>query len=244
MNKNDSIIPIISYPNAEKNKQAIYKDNKNKSEIYRWVKNINNKTYIGSGVNLTKRLRSYFNKNELNRNSRPIQNALLKYGHKNFSLYILEYCERSILILREQYYIDNFKPEYNILKVAGSRLGSKHSEKTRIQMSINNTGINHPFFGKRHSFESRKKIGETLRSLIRENIKPKVIKAETRLKLSFRCQGVCVKVFDCSNKYIREFPNITSTAKYFNISNRTVSRYLDKNIFYLGYTFKSYIKDK
>jgi hypothetical protein len=35
VNKNDSIIPIISYPNAEKNKQAIYKDNKNKSGIYR-----------------------------------------------------------------------------------------------------------------------------------------------------------------------------------------------------------------
>jgi NUMOD1 domain/NUMOD3 motif len=121
-------------------------------------------------------------------------------------------------------------------------------------MSINNTGINNPFFGKRHNFESRKKIGETLRSLIRENIKPKslirenikpkVIKAETRLKLSFRCQGVCVKVFDYSNNYIREFPTITSAAKYFNISNRTVSRYLDKNIFYLGYIFKSYIKDK
>lgn len=50
---------------------------------------MNNKTYVGSGIDLTKRLRSYFNKNELNRNPRPLQDALVKYGHKNFTLEIL-----------------------------------------------------------------------------------------------------------------------------------------------------------
>lgn len=53
------ISPIKSYENAELLKDMILKDNKGKSGIYRWVNNINNKTYIGSGVNLTKRLRSY-----------------------------------------------------------------------------------------------------------------------------------------------------------------------------------------
>jgi len=75
-------------------KNIILKDNNGKSGIYRWVNNINNKTYIGSGVNLTKRLRSYFNKNVLNRNSRPIQDALIKYGHKNFKFEIIEYCSK------------------------------------------------------------------------------------------------------------------------------------------------------
>ena len=238
----------MSYPNAEKNKQVIYKDNKNKSGIYCWNNLITEKSYVGSAISLNGRFSTYYSLNSLykrlNKGSSAIYRALLKYGHKNFSLDILEYCEPSILILREQYYIDNLKPEYNILKVAGSRFGSKHSEITRTQMSINNTGVNHPFFGKRHSFESRKRIGETLKFLVKVNVKPKVIKAETRLKLSLRTRGVCVKVFDSSNKYIKEFPNITSAAKYFNISNRTVSRYLDKNIFYQGYIFKSYNKDK
>ena len=59
-----------------------------------------------------------------------ITRALLKYGYSGFCLYILEYCEPSILLEREQYYIDTLNPEYNILKIAGSSLGFKHSEET------------------------------------------------------------------------------------------------------------------
>ena len=55
---------------------------------------MNGKTYVGSGVNLAKRLVSYYNEAELNRNSRPIKDALLKHGHKAFTLEILEYCPK------------------------------------------------------------------------------------------------------------------------------------------------------
>lgn len=48
-----------------------------------------------------------------------IYKALLAHGFDSFKLEILEYCDSSELIKREQYYIDLFKPEYNILKVAG-----------------------------------------------------------------------------------------------------------------------------
>ena len=57
-------------------------------------------------------------------------------------------CEINILIEREQYYLDLLKPEYNILKIAGSMLGFKHSEATKIKMSINR--------GKKHTYEVRK----------------------------------------------------------------------------------------
>jgi len=53
-----------------------------------------------------------------------IYRALLKYGYKNFSLDILEYCEPDVLIKREQYYIKIIKLEYNILKVNDNNLGS------------------------------------------------------------------------------------------------------------------------
>jgi group I intron endonuclease len=59
-----------------------------------------------------------------------INQALLKYGYANFSLEILEYCESSEAINREQYFLDLLKPEYNILKIAGSWLGHKHSPET------------------------------------------------------------------------------------------------------------------
>lgn len=38
------------------------------------------------------------------RNPRPIKDALLKYGHNNFTLEILEYCSKAKLIEKEQYY--------------------------------------------------------------------------------------------------------------------------------------------
>jgi hypothetical protein len=71
---------------------------------------------------------------------------LLKYGYANFSLEILEYCEPTKCIEREQYYMDLFKPEYNILKTAGSLSGYKHLEETikkiRESMKGNKNGKN------------------------------------------------------------------------------------------------------
>lgn len=52
---------------------------------------------------------------------------------------ILEYCEPSKVVLREEGgpcppYLDLLNPEYNILKVAGSLLGFKHSPDTIVKM--------------------------------------------------------------------------------------------------------------
>jgi group I intron endonuclease len=58
----------------------------------------------------------------------------LFYGHDNFTLEILEYCDKTEIIKREQYYIDKLNPEYNISKTAGSILGYKHTLKTRLKM--------------------------------------------------------------------------------------------------------------
>lgn len=74
-------------------------------------------------------MKNYFNISYLSdrKDIMLIYKALLTYGFDNFTLEILEYCEPSELIKREQYYLDLLKPEYNILKVAGSRLGAKHT---------------------------------------------------------------------------------------------------------------------
>ena len=67
-----------------------------------------------------------------------ISKALIKHGYSNFSLEILEYCLAEKCLEREQHYLDlrpaslQGKPEYNILKVAGSLLGFKHPETSKI----------------------------------------------------------------------------------------------------------------
>jgi group I intron endonuclease len=60
--------------------------------------------------------------------------ALIKYGYNNFTLEILEFCDSSDTVSREQYYIDFCKPEYNILKIAGSSLGYLHTEDTLAKL--------------------------------------------------------------------------------------------------------------
>src|SRR5690606_38252805 len=71
-----------------------------------------------------------------------INKALLKYCYSQFKLDILEYCDTKDIVKREQYYIDYFNPEYNILKVAYSSLGYKHSEKALIKVKENLACLN------------------------------------------------------------------------------------------------------
>jgi group I intron endonuclease len=70
-------------------------------------------------------------KRETERNKSAIYRAILKYGLSGFSFEIIEQCGPSILIEREQYYIDLIGPEYNILKFAANRQGFIHSEATK-----------------------------------------------------------------------------------------------------------------
>lgn len=100
-----SIIPLISYNNADVEKIRILKDNKDKSGIYCWVNKINGSKYLGSSKNLYRRLLQYFNTGYLLKHeSFVICRALLKQGYSNFNLEILEYCDPKDLIKRELLY--------------------------------------------------------------------------------------------------------------------------------------------
>ena len=89
-----SVIPVVCYNNADTLKKDVLKDNRNKSGVYRWINNINGKSYIGSSISLTTRFLSYYNINHLISNKNMLINrALFKYGYSSFSLIILEYCD-------------------------------------------------------------------------------------------------------------------------------------------------------
>lgn len=51
---------IILYNNAETERLQILSDNKRKTGIYMWIHKESGKTYIGSALELSKRLRSYY----------------------------------------------------------------------------------------------------------------------------------------------------------------------------------------
>lgn len=118
-------------------KKTIYTENK-RSGVYRWTNNISGASYIGSSTNLTRRFRDYFSllflEKEVLKTQSIIYRALLKYDYFNFTLEILEYCESADTIKREQYYLDLYKPEYNICLIAGSSLGRITSDETRLKL--------------------------------------------------------------------------------------------------------------
>jgi len=133
---NNNISPVRIYQNADVQKSQVLLENNGKSGVYLWTNLINSKKYVGSSKDIGRRLREYFNINYLEKlTNLPICRALLKYGHENFSLEIMEYCDPSTLLERENHYFKQLKPEYNILQEAGNCLGFKHSEETLAKMS-------------------------------------------------------------------------------------------------------------
>ena len=128
--------PFIIYSDLVSNVKIIFKENKGKSGIYRWNNLITGASYVGSAVDLSRRFRDYFSlkfiNKEILKNNSVIYRVLLKYGY--FNLEILEYCDKISIIEREQYYIDNLKPEYNLCLIAGSSLGRITREETKLKL--------------------------------------------------------------------------------------------------------------
>lgn len=101
---------------------------------------MNGKNYVGSSVDLKRRILEYYNINRLlNEKSMPINVALLKYGYQNFTFTILDTCDADNLMTREKHFFEVYSPEYNILKTPGSPSrgsGWKHTEAALENMRI------------------------------------------------------------------------------------------------------------
>lgn len=111
------------------------------SGIYAIVNKVNNNFYIGSATNIFKRKWTHESSLRADKHhSKYLQNAFNKYGEGNFSFVILAKCPVEYLLKLEQWFLDNLKPEYNILMIAGSHLGAKRSIETGLKISNSNKG--------------------------------------------------------------------------------------------------------
>jgi hypothetical protein len=113
-----------------------------------------------------------------------ISKALLKYGYSNFSLEILEYCDKNILRSREQYYLDKLNPEYNILKTVGSLLGYKHSEETLAIIRANLNKLN-----------------------LEKSIKVEIFDLETKTKTVYNSIRKAAEALKCAKNTIHYYEN-------------------------------------
>jgi group I intron endonuclease len=259
----DNINPLV-YVTAYSMKKTIIKENTGKSGIYMWTNLLTGDMYIGQSKDLSKRFRKYFTISYIkSKEELIISRALIKYGYINFSVSILEYCDICDLTVREQHYIDKFNPEYNILKIAGSSLGFKQSEETKLKiskalkgvyigdksalfgsfhteetkkiMSLSKAGEKNPLYGKTHSEDSKELMSQ--RALNRKH------SAETKDKMS-KTHGNPLTIYEkCSSKgfeLIGSFVSARRAAKFLDISGSTVIKYMQSGaIFKDRYKFSS-----
>ena len=173
---------------------------------------------------LNDRFRRYFNHSYLSSSKRGaslICKALLKYGYAGFRLEILEYCSTSIVLDREQFYIDKLNPEYNILKIAGSNLGYKHSEASLKLMSDASKSRNESeevLKFKREIMLERKLSSDHLERMAKNN--------------PFRMPIILSNIETGENK---EFTSLIQAALFLGVHMTTVKRYLVNSKPYKGY---------
>lgn len=243
---------MVVYSDIESSKKIILEENKDRSGIYMFTNKITRDFYIGQSKNLYNRFLNYFNPAYLKRmrNSR-ISRALLKYGYSEFSITILEYCDKKDLSIREQYYFDTLNPIYNILKIAGAYsedfshatetkdhlskalkgiyvgeksywFGKKFSDETKALMSSKKVRENNPMHGKTHSEETKE--------LMRQKALGRNHSEDTKLAMSSK-RGSLVNIFEkCDTegfKLIGSFVSARRAGKFLGISGSTVVRYLD-----------------
>jgi group I intron endonuclease len=240
---------IKLYENATLKKQII-DENKNKSGIYLLTNLLNKDKYVGQSIDLGKRFTKYFTLSYLkNRNTLVISRALIKYGYANFSISILEYCDKDILNEKEQYYMDIIKPVYNTLKIAGSSSGYKHTQESKDKRSLNlkgkYTGINSPLYGRTHTEQTKELMssmkkgqnnnfyGKTHTDETRELIRQKAIGRKhlpSTLEKMSKVKGNPVNIYEkCNSEGFKLIGNFVSARKaglFLGISGSTIIKYM------------------
>ena len=161
--------------------------------VYQILNLVNNKSYVGSAA-LSFRKRWWQHTSDLNLNkhcNKHLQNAWNKYGYTNFIFVILESSLPSNCVEREQHYINNLLPAYNVCQTAGSQLGYKHSVLAKTKMSIAKTGYALTEEHKLKISESNKGrvCSEQTKQKLKKSWLGKPVSIETKERLQKLCES-------------------------------------------------------
>jgi group I intron endonuclease len=155
---------------------------------------VNDRIYIGSTRQFKNRWRAH--RESLNKNkhsNRPLQHAWNKHGEQSFVFEILEIAPVGDVLSCEQRHLDLRQPYqdrgYNVLKIAGSPRGWKHTSESKAKLAA-------ALRGRPKSKETCAKIkaakaftSESTRAKMRASGLAKTQSAEVRAKLSAAQKG-------------------------------------------------------
>jgi group I intron endonuclease len=210
-------------------KLDILLNTKDKAGVYMFFNLINGNCYIGSSINLARRFRVHIN--SIGKVKLPLPLAITKYGPNNFVFLILKYCDpiEEVCLGLEQYYIDFYKPKYNILKLAGSSQGFKHSPDTIAKLKEMHAGKLHPRFQTETTYVEQQKVltSLALKKHFKENGHHNKGKKGV-LAPQFGLGGKKI-IMICENGDKLSFPSINATRQQFRVRFSTISSNIDKN---------------
>ncbi len=238
----------------------------NKSGIYLIINTISNKRYIGSAVSLKRRFTEH--KRALNKNSHfnhKLQRSFNKHGIENFKFEVLATCPKEYLIKMEQWFLDNLNPEYNIYKTAGSALGTKHSDITRMKISNAKKGLKIPQDvrdkisiankGKKRTSETKKKMSVAFTG--RKYSDDTRIKMSNIRKNSVAQQAIIEKLniskrkevyqYTLSGYFVMKHEGVRVAAQHIGVSHKAISQVLlgvGNNKTCKGFQFKYFFSEK
>ncbi len=180
-----------------RNERCIIKilDYDNISGIYVILNIITWKLYIGSSVNVARRLcRHLYLLRAADHYNDHLQQSFLLYGENSFEFFLLEETPKESLIDTEQQWFNEtqcYEPNkgYNICKIAYSVLGMKHTNKSRALMSEVQKqsyidGRVPYMLGKRHLVQTRTKMAQKALG--------RICSQQTRILLSESHKGIYV----------------------------------------------------
>lgn len=229
LNKLNDISAEVKFIGIKDNKTDILLNIKNKAGVYMFFNLVNGDMYIGSSVKLDRRFRIHLS--SIGFVNLPLYNALNKYGLNNFVFLILQYCEpvEELCLGLEQSYLDMFKPNYNILKLAGSSQGFKHSPETIAKLKKLHTGNLHPRFGTKASDEQKALTSLALKIYYEEYDHHGKGK-KGKLSPQFGKGGTKITMIDEQGTIIT-FPSINSARLHFRVRFSTISKNINKSIY-------------
>ena len=196
------------------------------------INRITGDTYVGSSVDLRDRMKRYIHETKSTKTTTIIiHRALRKYGLSNFSLIILTFCKSDVktCLKLEQIALNLFKPVYNILTIAGSSQGFKHSAETIAKLK-ELSGENHPKYGTFHSEDSKKAISKSVKIYLdtfgHHN------KGKTgELAPQYGIGGSLVYIYNADTiELVKSFSSINAAQKFLRVRFDTVKSNLDTKI--------------
>ena len=159
------------------------------SGIYAIRNLINQKMYVGSAVNIKRRWKSH--RSGLlhgKHHSVKLQRAWSKYGGSAFEWVVLEAVEKTMLIEREQHWIDLLRSQscgYNVNPTAGSSLGRKATLETRRRMREASANMSPEARARANAGKRRGlKMPDHVKEMLRGIATGRVVSEETKKKIS------------------------------------------------------------